>query len=676
VAADETYEVDIDVSGAEAESAAQKVARLHSELSRVGQSAKIATDAVKVANAAYADKAAAADRASKALEGINVRIEAQRQKMEAAMNAGEPRAFWRAATALEALNVKQQEAAARAASANAALADAAAKSDAMAAAAQRAAAAQDQLAAALKKAEATESAQAKTAALLKQQNDELVKAFLARQNKEVAAMKEAQKQRTKLATEQQKVQADLSKQQAGSGQVNEIAEGLGKLGGPLGRMGQQAFGAAEGFKKLSTSLGSAGPYAAIAVAIVAIVAGVIALAAAATIATAKVAAWAVSLADVARTQRLVAAGVAGTVAGGVELDATLDRLSSSVVPLTRDELLGMAADLRKAGFEGKALSAELEKTAIKAAKAKFGPDFQKQMLALPNQAARLKTNIAGIFGGLKIEKLLEGLARLVGLFDQTSVTGRAIKVIFESLFQPLIDGVVSWVPKLESAFIQFMILVMKGMIAIKPFGSEIMYVAKVFGVLAGIMALMAVGFTVAVIMPFAIIIGLAAIVVAAVMSVVQAFYDFWTKLQTMTLGEIGSQMILGLAQGITGSASAVFNAITGCVSGAIDGAKKLLGIASPSKVFAEIGSQTGAGMAGGVDNSVGDVQQSLAAMVNPPAPSASSPAPAAAASSGEGGSGGSKYEFVFHGVAGAEDAYERFVAFCEAGGVQAGTVVP
>lgn len=66
--------------------------------------------------------------------------------------------------------------------------------------------------------------------------------------------------------------------------------------------------------------------------------------------------------------------------------------------------------------------------------------------------------------------------------------------------------------------------------------------------------------------------------------------------------EIGGQIVQGLVNGITGAAGSVIDAIGGVVNGAIDWAKGLLGIASPSKVFREIGQFAMQGAALGVDD--------------------------------------------------------------------------
>lgn len=65
---------------------------------------------------------------------------------------------------------------------------------------------------------------------------------------------------------------------------------------------------------------------------------------------------------------------------------------------------------------------------------------------------------------------------------------------------------------------------------------------------------------------------------------------------------IGSNIIQGLVNGVTGAAGKLINAVKGAVGDAIEGAKNLLGIHSPSRVFREIGQYTMQGAALGVDD--------------------------------------------------------------------------
>jgi hypothetical protein len=291
---------------------------------------------------------------------------------------------------------------------------------------------------------------------------------------------------------------------------------------------------------------------------------------------------------------------------------------------------------------------------------------------------KFKKHTDGLFSKLKIKPLLDGMEDLVDLFDETTVTGRAIKVVFESLFQPLIDGIVSFIPKMRTAFIQFEILVLKALIAIKPFGSTIVFAAQVVWELSkAVLYGLAVGLAAAVVTALAFWSAMKAVYTAvvdaytAVVGFAKGVYDYFAS---TPLDQIGIDLIMGLARGITSAGGFVLKAITGVVSSAIDGAKSLLGIASPSKVFAEIGMHTAEGMAVGVEDGTSSTQGALENLVAPPA------APAQAS----GGSGSAPSlagaTFIFQGVQGAEDAVARFeellTRFAEGDLAQLGGAVP
>ncbi len=508
-----SFEIDLSgVKGAEAvTAAADGVVRLSSSLEAAVASATAAADAVKTGEAAYKQAENAANKASLALEKIGIASDLQATK--AAKAASEYGVFstqyQKASDKLQALNARQTEAAAKAAAATTAMNAQAASLDKMKLSATGASAGQAQIAKAL------DVAKAKAAAATK------------------------------------------SIQAAGKPIDHGAAAGaLGKLGGPLGSLGQKAFDAADAFKKMGSSLGGAGPYVAVAVGIVAIVTAVAAVSAAVLVGIGGITAWAIKLADT---------------------DGVLKKLTD-----------------------------------------------------------RATTGFKKIFSGLNIKPLLAQLEKVADLFDEGSASAKAIKVVFESLFQPIVDGITAWVPKMVSAFIQFQILVLKALIAIKPFGSTILEVGKWIGIVAlvitGVLAV-AIGVLIAGVaamaVGFAVGIAILAAVAAGVIWLGLKFSELggvifgalksaWDFLSGLSLTGIGTAMIDGLIAGITGAAGGVLKAMTGAVSGAIDGAKSLLGIASPSKVFAEIGTQTGAGMVEGVDGSAGEVQGALESMAAPP----------------------------------------------------------
>lgn len=584
----------------------------------------------------YRQAEAAADGASKALEKINVAVEAQRGKMKAAMDAADPAAFWRAAAAAEKLAQKQAEAATRADAAKSAVAAEAAALDRLKNAAQQAAGQEEHLAKAHEKAQKTADAMKKA---------------------EAAA--------------------------SGSGKVNELAEAFGRLGGPLGSVGQKAFGAADGIKKLVSAAGTgAGPYIAIAVAIVALSSALI-------VGAAAILKFAVANADAARSSELLAQGIAQSEAGGSVLNKQINELSKRV-PQSREELRNMAAELAKTGLRGKELGDALESAAVKAAEAKFGPAWERQLLSLDKQSQVFKGHLGDLFRlpDGAIDKILGALSKLVALFDESSVTGKAIQVVFQDVFGSMADGVASLAPKVVALFIQLEIWALRGLIAIKPYGSTFVTVAKLIGV-----AILAVGAVLAVAIGFMVgmsaavgtligglvwlatkfveVTGIGQIFWAALQfgwtAVKAVFEDFKntvlavvTWLQSVSLADIGTAMIDGLINGITGAGSRVLDSVKNVVGGAIDGAKNLLGIASPSKVFAEIGAHTATGMAEGVDGGAGEVHGALEQMVAPPEPK-----PNAAASSGAKSGAGRSFSgaiFNFFGVKDAEHARDLFLA--------------
>ena len=68
------------------------------------------------------------------------------------------------------------------------------------------------------------------------------------------------------------------------------------------------------------------------------------------------------------------------------------------------------------------------------------------------------------------------------------------------------------------------------------------------------------------------------------------------------VASIGSDIIQGIVNGVTGAAGKLIDSVKGAVGDAIEGAKNLLGIHSPSRVFREIGRRTMQGAALGVDD--------------------------------------------------------------------------
>ena len=80
---------------------------------------------------------------------------------------------------------------------------------------------------------------------------------------------------------------------------------------------------------------------------------------------------------------------------------------------------------------------------------------------------------------------------------------------------------------------------------------------------------------------------------------------------------IGSDIISGLWNGISGAISGLYDKIKGALSGLVSKAKDALGINSPSRVFADvIGKQIPAGVAQGIDNNTDVANEAVEAMAD------------------------------------------------------------
>lgn len=99
--------------------------------------------------------------------------------------------------------------------------------------------------------------------------------------------------------------------------------------------------------------------------------------------------------------------------------------------------------------------------------------------------------------------------------------------------------------------------------------------------------------------------------VAALPQIINAIVQGIQNLMSNVVS-IGRNIVEGIWQGITGAASWLVGKITGWFNGVVGSVKRFLGIASPSKLFAdEIGENMGLGIGEGFENSMGTVQREI-----------------------------------------------------------------
>jgi tape measure domain-containing protein len=116
--------------------------------------------------------------------------------------------------------------------------------------------------------------------------------------------------------------------------------------------------------------------------------------------------------------------------------------------------------------------------------------------------------------------------------------------------------------------------------------------------------------------------GFASNVGAAIGGVISLFVSLPGRI-TGALGGLGGELagmgrnlMQGFINGVTGMASRLVAAVTGPIKDAVSGAKALLGIHSPSKVFQEIGDFVGQGLVLGLNGSMAPVSRAAGSMSN------------------------------------------------------------
>lgn len=100
-----------------------------------------------------------------------------------------------------------------------------------------------------------------------------------------------------------------------------------------------------------------------------------------------------------------------------------------------------------------------------------------------------------------------------------------------------------------------------------------------------------------------------------VLAIPQIVSAIWDTLMATDWGQLGSDLIAGIANGITNAVGSLVEAAKSACSRLVDGVKSFFQIGSPSKVMAkEVGRWLPPGIADGIENNMGVVQKAMTAM--------------------------------------------------------------
>lgn len=264
---------------------------------------------------------------------------------------------------------------------------------------------------------------------------------------------------------------------------------------------------------------------------------------------------------------------------------------------------------------------------------KVGGLARKQTKDLDRQVAKLHENFFKLFQDVKTDKFLGALDDTLSVFKENSEVAKTLKWVVEAIFNGLFDAAAKALPYIKNFIYDLVIVGLKWYVSMKP---VIESFDKLFGSVDG-----------GAVLKFILdaIVFSVQLLGTNIKSMSEDFLSFWNTATTVFnavqagaasvasfMGQIVTEIknlfsggdsitaafVDGLIQGITGGVGRAVEAAKGLAKGALDGIKGTLGIASPSKVMAEMGQHTATGFGEGLDKGAGKVETAMTDMVAPP----------------------------------------------------------
>jgi hypothetical protein len=238
---------------------------------------------------------------------------------------------------------------------------------------------------------------------------------------------------------------------------------------------------------------------------------------------------------------------------------------------------------------------------------------------LENLIPVLESSLQGIAQLLEsaapmIVDMLPGLVETIlpGLVESATSIVTSLVEVLPSLLQTVITALIGMTPQLVQAGITLFV----GLIGALPeiISSIVAALPQIIGGIVSALIAAQPELTMAGIELFLSLIANLPAIIAGVVAAIPQIIESLVSSITGSSGQIKEaalQLMMGFKQGITESVTQLWEAMKAAVSSIIDGAKRLLGIASPSKVFAEIGGYTMQGFAEGILRNEGLVADAM-----------------------------------------------------------------
>ena len=233
----------------------------------------------------------------------------------------------------------------------------------------------------------------------------------------------------------------------------------------------------------------------------------------------------------------------------------------------------------------------------KALNAKGKGPLETQANSLSAIWANLVSNVTKLFDEVTssagYKQFTAAFKDLAGIFGSNNAAGKAMKTGITGAFSAIFSAAAKALPYIKLGIEKVIILALKAYIAFKQWqkgGQQLNGQSSIFTKIA----------------------SAATVAWIAIKGLSTAFITLvsWGA----KLFAIGQQIDDGLAKGITAGTAKVLAAIKGLGTAAMGALKGILGIASPSRVFAQLGAHTAAGFTQGIRGGTGGVQAASAGM--------------------------------------------------------------
>lgn len=252
----------------------------------------------------------------------------------------------------------------------------------------------------------------------------------------------------------------------------------------------------------------------------------------------------------------------------------------------------------------------------KAIDEKFSGVAGKQVLDIGNQFQHLKDNVMKLFEDVDTGPFFEGLHEVLKVFDQSTESGKALKLIVTNVFNTIFAVASAVMPYVVAFFKGLVIIALQVYIAMKPLLAQFGAIgdqtsgAESLGNAMSVIG-QVIGFVVSQMVSF----------IQTGIGVISWFVDVESYLVSLPgkFYDAGAAMITGLVNGIKAGGGAAVDAVKNVASSALDSFKGIFGIHSPSKVMAQMGQHLTGGLEQGLDKGAPSAQVAMNEAVAPPA---------------------------------------------------------